>query len=146
MVSDWYGDTILYVDVAIVVAAVPTFGVALVAYPLGGPIAHLAHGNYGRAAGSLALRAGLPILGVAIATSATCASARNSDSDLAGLCYVAPVLVGSTIGALSAIAIDSAVLAWDSAPSPSERTTGFRIVPTFAPLEGGATAGVVGTF
>ena len=50
-------------------------------------------------------------------------------------------------GILVATAIDSSVLAWDE-PEPlrDASETDFRITPTFAPSEGGASVGVVGVF
>lgn len=153
--SEWYGDQILYVDGALVLLALPTLGVTLIGYPLGGPIVHLAYENYGRAAGSLALRVGVPMVGV-IATAAVACRRPPSDPQYpyddgdSGMCAVMAVVIGAPLGAMVATAIDSAVLAWADEPEPEPlrdtSETGLRITPTFAPTVGGASVGVVGVF
>jgi hypothetical protein len=152
--SQWYGDEILYTDGAILLLTVPTIGVALLAYPLGGPIVHAIHGNWGRAAGSLALRIGLPILGGGIANGIMCESRNSSRSsrtddyyydDSSSYCALGAALVGGSLGILAAMAVDSAAIAWE-VPGSDTEVAALRLTPTFAPLEGGVSAGVVGTF
>ena len=63
---------------------------AIGTYLLGGPLVHVANGEWGRAAASLLLRVGAPVVGATTATS--------------------PV-AGATVGLLGAVAIDAAVLA-----------------------------------
>jgi hypothetical protein len=77
--SDWYGWQILVVDVAEAAVSAATGAVALggsigqdltaplgmtgvVSYVAGGPTVHIAHGHAGRAAISVALRVGTPLV------------------------------------------------------------------------------------
>lgn len=84
-----------------------TLEVSGVTYLGGGPVIHLAHGNPGRAATSLALRVGLPLLGGMIGNT----HAHGDDFDPG-------VLVGMAVGAGVAMIADAAVIA----PSTVERT------------------------
>jgi hypothetical protein len=103
-------------------------------YFLGAPIVHASKGNWGRAAGSLALRTGAPILLGGIG-----AGLENcSDEDFT--CGLAGALVGGALGIVAAIVLDAAVLARDT----------IEVQPKFLPTAGihrnGAWLGLSGTF
>lgn len=137
----WYGAQILLVDAAAVgllVASVtvgsgrPGLGEGLAVasagtYLLGGPIVHLAHGRADVAAGSLGLRVAVPIL------TAVAGMAIEQHSCSPGLlwCGAAGLVLGGAVGAVGAVAIDSAALAW--AP---------RTHLVAAPMVGGGRLGV----
>jgi hypothetical protein len=108
--SQWYGWQILLSDAAVFSFAGLTHN-ASVAYGWvgGGAIVHLGHGNVGRGLASAVLRAGLPIIGLALGA----ASASGCTGDWCGL---GEVVVGGAIGMVSAELIDVALLAHDSAP------------------------------
>jgi len=75
-------------------------------------ILHARHGNMGRAAASLGMRVGLPVLGAAIG-SATCTEDPSSDDWFQCL---GSALGGFAVGALAAVIIDDGLLAWESRP------------------------------
>jgi hypothetical protein len=113
-------------------------------YVLGGPIIHLLRHRPGRAAISLAMRAGLPIgLGLLSGASGGKSScAGNSGSTDCGPEWGSFVAFagGFLVGALTASIVDSAVLAkGDDPPSRS-------VSPMVAPSRGGFTLGVAGAF
>jgi hypothetical protein len=77
--------------------------VAVGVYFLGAPAVHIAHHHYARAAASLALRVGLPLLGVAIGSAlgkGQCSEYCDNDSDIAGAVF------GGMVGVLAASLID----------------------------------------
>lgn len=78
---------------------------SLVTAGLGAPMVHLAHGNPGRAVGSLALRAGATFGGLALGA-AVCDSGGSSE----GFECLGPVLIGGALGYGAAAIIDAAVL------------------------------------
>jgi hypothetical protein len=140
----WYGWQILMTDGAaltlfVLAAADPeneeawiTAG-ATTAY-LGGPLVHAGHGNWGRAAGSLGLRVGAPFLTALIGSSMEDCSSNDDFCGLAG------AVLGFTVGAVTAITIDVAVLAHESEePSPA-------VTPTVSVSKNMGTVGVVGRF
>jgi hypothetical protein len=85
-------------------------------YLLGAPIIHLSHNRPGRAAGSLALRLGLPILGVMVGLKSHAHSCPNGD-----ICDEGPgaeAVLGLLGGVVAASVIDTAFLAkGDEAPA-----------------------------
>jgi hypothetical protein len=114
-VTNWYGWQTLTTDgaaftLAVAVAAVneggkPVVGVtALATYLAGGPIVHAAHGNWGRAFGSLGLRLGAPIAGAFLG--AALEDCRGGD-----FCGFSGAAVGLVVGMGTAIVLDAAVLA-----------------------------------
>lgn len=113
-------------------------------YVLGGPIIHLLHHRPGRAAISLAMRAGLPIgLGLLVGASGghnPCSGNPGSTDcgpDWGSFVWFAG---GFLAGALTASIVDSAVLAkGDDPPARS-------VSPMVAPSRGGFTLGVAGAF
>jgi hypothetical protein len=115
-----------------------TFGVGT--YLLGAPIIHLLHRRPGRALGSLALRAGLP-LGAALLLEAShknsCPSSSTQCDDLSGLGLFVGGIIG---GAVVASVLDTALLA--KGDDPPARGWG----PAVAPNHGGVTLGIAGSF
>lgn len=59
----YYRRHLLAVDLSSLALAYPTQGISAVGLIIGSPIVHAVHGNWGRAIGSLVLRAGLPVAG-----------------------------------------------------------------------------------
>ena len=103
----WYGWQTLATDASslaplVLMAAMDGGGaevfvpLALGTYVLGGPIVHAAHGNWGRAVGSLSLRIGAPILCVL---------------PVAGIPVEAFATAGLLVGAALAVTLDATVLA-----------------------------------
>jgi hypothetical protein len=84
-------------------------------YLFGAPIVHLSHNRPGRAAGSLALRLGLPILGLMVGIkSHTC----HASPDLCDEGPGAEAVIGLLGGVIAASVIDTAFLAkGDDAPA-----------------------------
>lgn len=139
----WYGWQTLLADGAsiAVTPAVPLVGLG--GYVLGGPIVHLAHGRVGAALGSLGLRVGAPIAG---GTAAYLIQGKCRGD----FCGVAPLL-GAGVGLISAIALDSALLArapGEETPRAERRDAKApRFVPSAGPRrEGGFDVGLTGTF
>ena len=113
----WYGAPILIVDgaayVCILIAAsdrklTPVAAPGVAGYLLGGPITHLAHGNWGRAGFSVLARGALPL----VAAAAAKCEANSGDC-------VSDALSLAVIGMLAATALDTAVLSTESEPVQS---------------------------
>lgn len=102
-------------------------------YLLGGPVVHAAHGNWGRALGSLGLRSGAPILGAVLGVGLE--DCKGSDA-----CGLAGAAVGVTLGMGAAIAIDAAVLAHEEVPEES------AVKPVVSTGKNGTWLGLAGTF
>jgi len=115
----------------------PGFGYLLLAdYLLASPIIHLAHDRPWTAAGSLLLRAGLPIVGMFVVAAAS--TRKNEDDDIEA------VVVGGSLGILGAMIIDDVALARHEVPvRPAE---GLTVSPSAMATRGGATFGLAGTF
>lgn len=113
-------------------------------YLLGGPTVHLAHGNWGRAGASLALRAGLPatVAGLSYAAAHSyCDTYGKGDEGQVG-CIGALILVGLVgVGSmLTASGADVALLAHKT------DETKTKVAPTFAVDKHGGSIGVMGRF
>jgi len=89
---------------------------ALGLYLVGGPVTHFARGNTGRGLGSLALRAGLPIVSGAVGSRMEDCSGDN-DYDLCGL---PGAILGGVVGIATAITLDATLLSYDEAPVRSQ--------------------------
>jgi len=105
-----------------------------VTYALGGPVVHLTHGNYGRAAISLGLRVLLPIVGANIGVAF---SSCDNHQTFANLCSVDGMAAGFLVGAATAAAADNLLVTpWTIAggeaapPKPTALTVSPRIVAT----------------
>jgi hypothetical protein len=169
----WYGAGIIVVDAVslIVLPLVATqtpgggaiAGVSVVGYVVGGPAIHALNGaRPGVIGGSIALRLGLPLvgllIGVAIGESSGSSCGPEDDDALCGLAPALDGLFGMAIGLVTASVIDSAALAWTSAKpdavAPPASRQSLRLTPLFGirrddPRRDGAVAptfGVAGTF
>jgi hypothetical protein len=123
--------------------ALPALGLG--AFLLGGPVIHLAHDRGGVAAGSLALRVGLPVAGGFIGLKASECKRVNDyscDDPGEGLAVVVGTFLGASVGALVASGIDAAALAQKTTP----RRAGVQLTPELTPVSGGLRAGLRGTF
>jgi hypothetical protein len=109
-------------------------GASLAMYMVGGPVIHATRGNWGRAAGSLGLRAGAPLLGGALGDSLQDCSGEDE------LCGLTGALIGGTLGALTAMIVDSAALARETVRDPP------LIVPSLRMGRSGTCVGVSGRF
>jgi len=146
-----------------------------VVYVAGGPTVHLAHGHPGRAAISVALRVGTPLvfglagMGIGAALYHGPAPCNGGDMPYQG-CYddsgwgsfVAAIFgmgVGAGVGALTASTIDIAVLAREPAPGEPAKPSGqsAQLWPSLVMLPRATTArdaghrlvpmfGIAGTF
>jgi hypothetical protein len=113
----WYGAPILIVDAAsygcFLAAAssdalAPMAAPGVVGYLLGGPITHLAHGNWGRAGLSVLARGALPIV------TAAAASCEPDSGDC-----VSNALSLAAVGMVAATVLDTALLASEPEPAPA---------------------------
>ncbi len=146
--STWYGYQVFVADGAAVLFATGAFSadsatmgvISVGLYGLGGPAIHLARGNYLRAAGSLALRAGLPIVGVLIGK----ATANCPDGKF--LCGLGNAGYGAIVGLAGASLADALFLAWDSEPEPRHSEPSRLPALTFNWIHGTPTLRVNGTF
>jgi hypothetical protein len=142
----WYGEPILVADstayTCLLLAAAfdmkETHQVfippALVAYTLAGPITHAAHGNWGRASASLAIRLGTPLATLMLGAAGCTADSGDCPETL---------LVFGAIGMVAASAIDVAALAREAVPPRPPRVAW---TPTLSLSRERATIGAVAQF
>jgi len=121
-----------------------SLGLAVTGYALGGPVTHAGHGQWGKAAASLGLRLGAPaaatLAGLAIGAAAC---PQHDQSDVP--CYAVGGGFGLVAGLVTAIIVDSAVLAYE----PEEERLaeqGVRIAPIVIAERNRWGAGLGGTF
>jgi len=115
--------------------------VALGTYFLGAPVIHLVHHRPGRAAASLALRVGLPILGAMIGAKTYHSSCSPHDVECDDVGPEVNEVLGVLGGALAASVIDTAFLAkGDEAPARPAWS------PTVAAGRQGFSVGLAGSF
>ncbi len=145
-----YGLHTLAVDglaLGLVVMAVTTessaFGtLAAMSYVLGGPLVHNAHGQTGKAFGSLGIRVGAPVVGAGIGM-----ALDDCDSGDGGCSGAMGGALGLILGFGAAIALDAAVLARKDAPAaPSKSVGAVRWVPRVTIEPRRATVGVDAVF
>lgn len=142
----WYGWQIMAADATTVASSVFLSELPIereyvsqnfaVGYLLGGPIVHLAHRNYAAAAGSLALRAALPIAG------AYAGCALNGPGE-DGECDTGTVL-GLFVGIVAAGAIDTAAFSYAEVKAKPPKS--FEVTPTASFGANAATCGLQGVF
>jgi hypothetical protein len=89
-------------------------------YLLGGPVIHLGHQSPGRAAASLGMRAGMPVLFGLIGAGAE----HCSGGDWCGLSGAA---IGGSLGIIAAISLDAALLAREPVESHPTALSNLRI-------------------
>ena len=91
-------------------------------YALGGPLVHVAHRNYGRAAISVGLRVLLPIVGANVGVAF---SSCDRGKDFGSLCYLDDMAAGFLVGAAVAATADNLLVTpWTM---PGAETTGPRV-------------------
>jgi hypothetical protein len=130
----------------------PLLGASGVVYVAGGPAIHLAHGRVGALAGSLALRVGLPLVGVGLGAATASCSGQSTGDDTSG-CALSGSVYGFIAGAGVAMIVDMAVLSWESttkaetqeAPTPPP-SVAWSVAPTLDPKSGAKGVSMVGTF
>jgi hypothetical protein len=150
----WYGGQTLVADAAAIGLFVAAAGSAdgggsgmLLAlsgltYLVAPPIIHGAHDRAGVSFASLGVRAGLPLTGMMLGKASASCGRQNDEM----FCGLGEAVIGFSLGALSAMAIDAAFLAWEPVPLPERAANRLRITPAIAPVQGGASAGVLGVF
>jgi hypothetical protein len=118
-------------------------------YLVAAPIVHLSHRNHGRALESLALRAGLLVLGVG--AGAMGGSAADCGPRSFGGCAIFGAIFGGVVGIVSASAIDINLLAQTEEQVGSQSTVTEHQTLTLAPglgrtEQGSMTFGLQGRF
>jgi hypothetical protein len=145
----WYGYQVLGADLAWGLAAVATErGEFAFLYLASGPLVHLLNDRPLTAAGSLALRVGLPLALAGITavgggdckgTSSEGGEPETVETDLG--CAVAPVIMG-VFGAGLAMIVDATAISWKTERTPPAPA----LVPQLVLRRGFASAGVAGSF
>ena len=100
---------------------------------------HMMHGDDVKAYVSIPLSYAMVAGGGALAARLECSHASAKP------CVANAVFVGMILGGLSAVGLDAAALAWGrpAFPEPVEKAV---LWPSIAPLQGGVTVGIGGTF
>ena len=155
----WYGWQTLTVDAvpaALFSSALPAnegqevvlWGLGSVSFALGGPIVHAAHGRPLTAFGSLALRLGLPVLGMSIGSQFLSCEFSQDDDDFDPSCEAddTPLIVGGLFGAATASALDAGFLAFEPNGARPRRERGAFIAPSLSLPPGGAQLMLRGAF
>ena len=121
--TERYGFTLAAVDAAGFVAMLATEEPVyfMGSYTLAGPIMHLLHGNYGTAAGSLALRTGLPMAGFMVGYALS--DCGYADGPFCASDYR---LHGVVLGASTALLLDWLMLAKTTTREPVEAPAFLR--------------------
>ncbi|MBK8215200.1 MAG: hypothetical protein IPK71_15780 [Myxococcales bacterium] len=151
---EWYGYQTLVVDLAGIGMTAGAAGggyplaiAGLATYVVGGPIVHAAHGHGAKVAIDLGIRLGAPTVGGLTGILLGCAG--GCSGDLGGLAGAIGGAFGAGLGVVTAIVIDSAVLAREPAEQGKEsaKWDGKPIVrPEVTSLPGGGAVGVGGAF
>ena len=127
--------------------ALPIAGLGV--YALGGPIVHLAHKEYVRAAGSLLINVLTPVLVGAVAHSLD-QPCTGSHEDGCSLNDVQYAITGLIVGMLAAPIIDGVAMGWEDAPRKPAPELAIQPTVTVARKEanGASTTmfGVAGVF
>jgi hypothetical protein len=142
LVESYRATTLVMDGVAVVLVAAgedsSLIGIPL--YVLGPPIVHMTKGRPGRAVASLAMRVGLPLLGVVIGDSIP------QDCGPTGDCMTAPsmnVVIGLGTGIVAASALDAIFLARGDEPSAKLKTSWQPVAHS---TRGGFALGIAGQF
>ena len=107
------------------------------AFALGGPLVHGAHGRWGKAGVSLALRLGLSLIGGAIGADSCSQYVYDHEG-----CAIGYGAVGLIAGATTAVIVDAAVLARAPVPAPARD----HAMIVFTPVRSGGGLTLVGRF
>jgi hypothetical protein len=121
-------------------AVVGTAVLGATAFLLGGPIVHAAHGQWGNAGISLALRGGLVLLagGIGAAIGDGACGQYHYDHEF---CAEGYALAGAVMGAVAAVIVDAAMA---SEPITARATSTPRVA--FTPLRGGGSLSLAARF
>jgi hypothetical protein len=111
------------------------------AFALGEPIVHGAHGHWGAAGVSLALRLGLSLIGGAVEAGIGAGSCSQYVYDHEG-CAIRCGAVGLMAGAVTAVIVDAAALAREVVPAPARDHAMF----VFTPMRDRGNVTLVGRF
>jgi hypothetical protein len=127
-------------------SSAPLAIVGVAGWFLASPVVHVSHAGVGRGLGSLALRIGLPVVGILIANIASDGCWREPGAS--DNCDTAAQAEGLLLGAVAAEVLDVAWLARDArpvepAPHGSDHPFAQLVV---SPAVGGASVGLVGRF
>jgi hypothetical protein len=109
-------------------------------YVLGGPVVHGFHGHAGKAAGSLGIRVGAPLVGGILGAGILSGCKKHESDDL---CELGGAAWGILLGSAAAMALDAAVLAHEFAPT-KPATVGLRWQPAVGFSRNAAWMGVAG--
>lgn len=145
--KQWYGWQVLAADATTITTTVLLAGDSrgkelaqynlIGGYLLGGPIIHLAHNNPGAAAGSIMIRAAMPVAGAFLGCDA------HGPGDYDGFGCLPGAVLGGLIGMIGATTIDAAAFSYaDVKPKPKS----FEVLPTAGVNATGATFGLQGVF
>jgi hypothetical protein len=133
----------------------------IIAFGLGTPIIHMAHGEVGRGFGSMGIRVLLPLLGAAIGAIAGLAASGNSRGNNlsnAGDAAGTGAIVGALLGGAGCAIIDAFALGYKSEkveqpvgsrltlPSSGRSASSLTVIPTFDVRGDRASLGIGGTF
>ncbi|MCB9651081.1 MAG: hypothetical protein H6730_31490 [Deltaproteobacteria bacterium] len=156
----WYGWQLIPMDVLAIAGVIAGFtqdksellvgGMAL--YALGPPAAHLAHGRYAQAGGSLGLRVVAPItaMGVGALGGLVLSPILTCRDDVGGWCTLGSVVVGgavlSGIVALMVPVLDASALAWAPDDREEEPAQVDLLLAPGATSDGTFTLGLAGRF
>jgi hypothetical protein len=159
----WYGWQTLAADgaaLAMLIAAsnsdngVNLTRAAFTTYLLAPAVLHSVHGNFGRGAGSIAIRAGAPLL-LAFGGGMLGLLIEPQRGDSISPTFAMGLALGLLTGYLGAVSFDIAVATERPAEEPPQasaqarlrrRTPALELGPTFALERGGASMGMLGRF
>ena len=118
----WYGWQTLLSDFGVIGGLYlsgkydsPTLGyMAIGAYVFAPPLIHFGHQRPGSAGASFAMRLGLPLVAGRFASGAASCTVHEADGEMHG-CAAIWFVIGGLLGALTASALDCAVLGWKPA-------------------------------
>lgn len=142
----WYGWQTLLADgagIGVFAAGGPLAFVGVGEYLVAAPIIHLAHDRPGAAGESFLLRLGLAgggaLVGALAGSGGDCGSSDIPCSAIGGI-------FGLVLGGASAIIIDAAALAHETAPTEPRVERGLSVLPTVGVTRHSGTVGLAGIF
>ncbi|MEZ4219282.1 MAG: hypothetical protein R3B13_00045 [Polyangiaceae bacterium] len=155
---EWYGWQIIVADVASVgsiVAGAFTRDETSAAFLIGGfggyvlaaPFVHVGNDERDHSTTSIGLRLGLPVGGGLVGGFvAPGISGCHRDDFGCVFATVAGTVIGGTVGAVTAMTLDAAVIAYHEEPSDGSPRTAQRVVPRLAASRSGFEVGVAAIF
>jgi hypothetical protein len=126
----------------------PLFGTSAIAFGLGAPIVHLAHGQWEMAIGSVGLRIAGASLGALIGSQSDVRTSSDGAGDRGADASAKWTTVGVALGGLAASAMDGLVLAYDTRPVARHGNQLLRVdaFPQIVLLRSGLALGYSGAF